>query len=677
MECIYRWIHISDIHFQTKQVTFSTKQLRESLPEYLKNNFRGKVNGMFLTGDYRYAPEKEMNTTKVVEYISECASVLGIEKKQIYTTPGNHDLSRGEIRSIIVDGLSNKYHSENGIISPEILGQLQKDFTFYWDMHEKLSDASIWMEDNPHSLVDVGPFYLLILNTALTACGNSDNKKLMVGSLFIDACISRVEKEKPIIAMGHHGFDWFKEEENRVCAKYFDNHNIVLYLCGHSHVQWFSSFGEKGKQVNTGCFVQADNEVYAGFSIGELFSDGHIKITAHKWDIKQQKWVIDSASIRENLVTLPLDNVMIEKKKEGEEIQKEDYPFSIEGYHLLGALGEDGIKYIWSRSGQIVESLAFNKRLKISSNHEEDARVSAYTISTSIGCQFAINKEQCVFCGTGMRTFVSNLKADEIALQCMFMAEYDSNCTSYPQVKNNKREFAFMGQGEPGLNYTAIREAILMNDYIMERLGQEVSRYIICTSGVTEFIPILIEDIKRGIFVHPITIHFSLNALEPERSELMPMSKLYDYREFIEQCKMLYQMTKQKISVGLLMFSHYRLDNEKEYTLSEEKLDKILNQLDSDVFRIDLCTVNKGGIGKQQKFSHEMANNLLAKVKEKGFEGKIFASFGDSDNSGCGMLDSTDKNVVTPGVATIEHFNKAVNLLKEAKDYRKMILMKE
>lgn len=336
MECIYRWIQMSDIHFQNKKVTFNTKQLRDSLPEYLKNEIKEKINGMFLTGDYRFAPENEMNATKVVEYILQCAEVLGLTKNEIYTAPGNHDLSRGEVRKLIIDGVYNNYSSSDGIISSEVLGQLQKDFIFYKEMNKQLSDESIWTEDNPHTIVDVGPFYLLILNTALTACSNADNKRLMIGSVFIDACVSRVNDGKPIIAMGHHGFDWLRDEENHVCTKFLDNHNISLYLCGHSHEHWFSSFGEKGKQVNVGCFVQDNSDVYAGFAIGELFSDGHVNITTHKWDVKQQKWVIDLANVRENLVTLPVENVSIEIKPDKEVIKRIIILFLLKGIIYWG-----------------------------------------------------------------------------------------------------------------------------------------------------------------------------------------------------------------------------------------------------------------------------------------------------------------------------------------------------
>lgn len=50
-----------------------------------------------------------------------------------------------------------------------------------------------------------------------------------------------------------------------------------------------------------------------------------------------------------------------------------------------------------------------------------------------------------------------------------------------------------------------------------------------------------------------------------------------------------------------------------------------------------------------------------------GFEGKTFSSFGDNEQSGCGMLNSNTDAMHEPGEKTIEHFNAAVNLLNSAK----------
>lgn len=83
------------------------------------------------------------------------------------------------------------------------------------------------------------------------------------------------------------------------------------------------------------------------------------------------------------------------------------------------------------------------------------------------------------------------------------------------------REFAFMGQGEPGYNYPAIKQAIIMNDYVMERLGQHVSRYIISTCGVSGLIPTLIQDVKSGLFKNKVTVHLSLHDIDEARDEII------------------------------------------------------------------------------------------------------------------------------------------------------------
>ena len=64
-------------------------------------------------------------------------------------------------------------------------------------------------------------------------------------------------------------------------------------------------------------------------------------------------------------------------------------------------------------------------------------------------------------------------------------------------------------------------------------------------------------------------------------------------------------------------------------------------------------------------------------VKEKGYEGKLFTSFGDGEQSGCGMLSSSISDMEEAGTRTIEQFNQSVELLKQAQEYQKMILLEE
>lgn len=668
MKRIMRLIHLSDIHFQTKVSTFNTKQLKERLPCYLKS-LNGQFDVMIITGDYRFAPDKEDNPTKVVEYIKKIASSVNIESKNIITVPGNHDLTRSGVRKAVISDIRSNYEPKNGTLETSLLEELEKGFSFYNALHEQLKDASEWT-DNPHNVIEMGMCNFLILNTALTSGTDEDEYNLFLGSLYLDAAASTINNNKPIIAVGHHGLDFIKRDEQKTCINYFDQHQIRLYLCGHTHEMWFTSLGDNIKQATCGCLLQDDNSVYAGFNIIELFDDGTVNIESHKWDENKNDWVPDMANHKEYSGLYDGIDVLCNDDSDTIKLEKVKNPLSICGYKLLGGLGSDGIKYIWQKHENYIESLAFNRRLKMESKEPSDALTSAYTISTSIGCELSIQGKQCKFCQTGANNFAGHLKAEDIALQCIFMAKYDSNCPSYPQVRNNMREFAFMGQGEPGYNYPAIKQAIMLTDYSMERIDQKVSRYIISTCGITDFMPSLIEDIKNNVYKNRVTVHFSLHTIDEERNVLMPINLDNDYREFIKYCKILNQVCGEKIGVGILMFNKYQMNhNVKKYTLTKKKLEEILSILDKDVFRIDLCAVNRTSTGSQHQLSNEKANELLELVREKGYEGKLFTSFGDSECSGCGMLSSSIEDMEEVGDRTIKQFNSSVELLQEAKLY--------
>lgn len=663
MNRLFRWAHFSDIHFQTDNATFNTKQLRESLPRFIKDNINN-CDALIISGDFRFAKEKEENPQKVVDYIKVLMDALGIDNTgNVFTIPGNHDLDRSESRKYIVQGIQKDYDPDKGEFPQDVLTSLRKSFVFYNRLHEMLKDGSQWRDDNPHCVINLPQCDLLLLNTALTSCCDEDHERLILGSLFVDSLISKCNKSKPIIAIGHHSLKELLPNEQKTISKFFDENGIRLYLCGHSHEQWFDSYGELGKQITVGCMMQKDKSVDACFGIGELLEDGRVDYQGYKWDFDHKNWCEYPLYKREYA---SLFNIRLEKTNSAHTIKTEN-AFSICGYSLLGALGADGIKYYWKKDNALVESIALNKRLR-NPIQDLDLKTSAYTVSTSLGCGLSSFNSQCLFCGTGKNKFNGELTADDIALQCIFMAEYDSNCTSYPEIRDNYREFAFMGQGEPGLNYPSVREAIILTDIVMERLAQKVSRYIISTCGVSNFIPALIHDIRSGVFRNRVTLHFSLHEIDEIRDELMPVNKIYDFNKMIELCQAFYRTTNEKVGVGILMFDRFKASNGKIYSLTESRLEQILSRLDNESFRIDLCTVNDTIAGRQShQLSNKAAIRLLEVARKRGFECKVFSSFGDTQHSGCGMLSSNQEDIAEAGNTTIIHFNHAIELLNDAK----------
>lgn len=681
MRSLFRWVHLSDLHFRSLlENGFNSTELKRKLPEYLKSQVQD-ADALIITGDYRYAPDKEKNPQNVGNFIKKLAESLKLDNTKIFLVPGNHDLERSDVRSDIIRGLRSTYSTDIGIFSVERLELLQKDFDFFYGVQKVVDEAVDTTQSvNLHHLVSLEHCNLLLLNTAITAGmkdgdKTDDEHKLLLGIGHLSAIVHDIKNGKPVIAVGHHGLKFLEDREQESCVQFFDNSGIRLYLCGHEHRLWNSSFGNNGKIVTVGCLMQNDQSVEAGFSVGELMSNGTVVLHAYKWDINNQNWFPHPAGDKqfERLYSLKdrdhaEDETIFVAETKKEVIQKK-HPFSLSGYILLGGRGIDGIKYIWERNGRYVESLAFNRRLKDSQDLSVH-RISAYTCSVSYGCRLSCNNQQCRFCETGTIPYFGDLCAEDIALQNIFMAEYDSDCPSFPLVRGNEREFAFMGQGEPGFCYPAVRRAIQLTDLAMERIRQHIYRYIISTCGVCDFIPILVDDIEKGLFKNKITLHLSLHAIGKDRTNLMPINTEHNYKRVIKECEKFYSVTKEKIGVGILLFNKYRFeggaDGYNTHTLTSKRLEMILRELNKDVFRIDLCDVNHTSCGNQKAISNESATKLLEMVRKEGFEVKLFSSFGDNEQSGCGMLASSVDNITLPGNKTNRHFNRSIELLNEA-----------
>lgn len=664
---VFSWLHLSDIHFQQDNDSFNDAQIRSTLPEYLASCGL-QLNAIILSGDYRYAPKREHTSPDdVVAFLQRITEILKIDNNKVIMVPGNHDLSRSEARKNHINGTRKTYDPNDGTIDSTVLKSLTKDFTFFDSVQEHFNCSLKVDGPNPHAIINMDNCYLLLFNTALIAGQDDDEHHIIIGSKYINDLLDTLDltTSKPIIAVGHHGFDFFDHAERKVVTQYLEKKGVHLYLCGHEHSNGTMTFYEEGKQVNVGCLKQGTHNVDAGFSVGSLYNNGDVDIEMHKWDRSAHSWVKDTPNTKSFPKLYPDLRVGEGPEKVENQVKKTMHPFSLIGYSLIGGLGSDGIKYFWEKNGSYcVESIAFNKRLKLTSE-TADLNTSAYNISTSIGCPLSGFGHECVFCQTGTNQYMP-LTADDIALQCIFMAEYDSDCHSYPLVKDHAREFAFMGQGEAGCCYDSIKKAIRLNDYVMKQLGQRVSRYIISTCGITDFLTSFIQDCKNGIFENKVTLHFSLNTID-NRNLIMPINKLYDYQSFITECRKLYEVTGDKIGVGILLFGDYKTYKGQSITLDANKLNAVLDLLDSKIFKIDLCTVNKTDRGSQKEFSNEEAHRYLEIATSRGFESKIFASFGDSESAGCGMLCSSRSNINEPGNTTILHFNRAVELLLEAK----------
>lgn len=667
-KAVFKWIHLSDIHFQPITDSFNDARIRSTLPDFLKEKCE-QCDSIIISGDFRYAPQKEeTNANQVIDYIRQIAELIKVDDDNIILVPGNHDLERSKPRDNQINGTRNDYKTNEGLIDKDVLTLLANDFVFYSNVQEPFKNSLKISGETPHRIVELENCSLLLMNTALVAGKDDEANKLILGSKYISDLLENTVGSKPMIAVGHHGLSLLEPQENKEITRYFDDKAVRLYLCGHEHSNGLSSFGNKGKQVNVGCLKQGTEDAIAGFSTGALYDNGDVEIVMYKWDRDGKVWCEDKRNTETiNQLYPDFSAAYAAKSKSGKKVDPVVHSFYLKGFQLLGDRGCDGIKYVWGNaSKQFVESIAFNRRTKFPAS-DADNNTSAYTISSSIGCQLSTFDMQCIFCQTGANKYFP-LTADDLALQCIFMAEYDSNCLSYPEVRDHAREFAFMGQGEPGFCYDTVKRAILLNDYVMKKIGQKVSKYIISTCGITDFMSSLIDDCSKDVYSNKVTLHFSLNTIGKDRDTIMPINKMYCYNDFLEKCKLFYKQTQEKIVVSILLMVDYKTNKSQYISLDTNKLQSILALLDPTIFNLDFCTVNKTLLGSQRQLSNEDSNRYLKIAKDMGFECKLFSSIGDSSLVGCGVLSSSVDDLNEPGNTTIKHYNRAVELLKEAKE---------
>lgn len=319
---------------------------------------------------------------------------------------------------------------------------------------------------------------------------------------------------------------------------------------------------------------------------------------------------------------------------------------SVVGYDLLGKEKNDGIRYAWKKSDckNYIESAAFiNRRKKI------DEGICGYTTSISAGCILTTNKSQCSFCRTGNRLpFGGLLSYTDIAKQNVFMVLADINCSNHSDLGLRQREFAYMGQGEPGYSYSQVRLAIELTNKVMAHMGQKVYRHIFATCGIPEAINKYREDVD-GFFTERVTLHFSLHATD-QRDKLMPINSLYSYKECIDSLNKIYEITGEKPCVGIMLLKEFSpIGKNFTYTNTYQNVKKILSELNPQKCRISFCEYNESDdICSCGIYLEEEAEQLVRLANEMGFEAKLFSSFGKEKQTACGMLGGKEPdNVVS------------------------------
>ena len=311
-------------------------------------------------------------------------------------------------------------------------------------------------------------------------------------------------------------------------------------------------------------------------------------------------------------------------------------PIHIVGYDLLGVNGSDGLRFAWQHDKykSYIESAAFSQRRKGMRDN-----ICGYTTSVSSGCILQAMKAQCTFCRTGNRIpYGGPLSYTDTAKQNIFMVLADMHCEDNPSLSKRPREFAYMGQGEPGYSYSQVRMAIELTNRVMQELGQTVHRHIFATCGISESITAFKEDLK-DYYTQKVTLHFSLHSAS-HRELIMPIENYYPHDSILRSIEEVFDISGEKSCVGILLLKNFQANKACSiYSNDYDNVKKILQKINPQKCRLSFCEHNPSeDVGHSDIFAHDEALSLLHLAESMGFEAKLFSSFGQTEQTACGML---------------------------------------
>ncbi len=232
---------------------------------------------------------------------------------------------------------------------------------------------------------------------------------------------------------------------------------------------------------------------------------------------------------------------------------------------------------------------------------------STLCISSQVGCKMG-----CKFCMTGKQGFLGNLSPGEILNQIFSLPERD-RLTNY----------VFMGMGEPLANTENLLKSleVMTSSY---GLGISPSRITVSTIGI---LPGLEKILSQSRCHLAVSLH---TPFDSERSELMPVEKVFPIKRVVDFLKQNGQDRQRRISFEYIMFRGIN-DTPKHIN----GLTRLLNGLRC---RINLIRYHPIPGVPYESSDEETIHWFKTRLNEKGLLTTIRASRGKDIFAACGML---------------------------------------
>ncbi|WP_100399882.1 metallophosphoesterase family protein [Bacillus sp. FJAT-44742] len=297
-----RYLQISDLHFQF--LNYDTEVMRDKLINYLMElKSKGEFNFLLVTGDIGHRGDNY--NVDIKDYLYKIIEGLNLSKKDVHLIPGNHDITRNQPRSLIINQIVKDCKNPS-----EEIENLQEDtynlllngqkqfFDFYKDFM-----GIEYPKDDLHFVSHSDNCNILLMNTCLVSHKKGEEGELLINRRkFYKAIKNMGQGSKGVsslnVAIGHHTLDCLNQIDRKAIMAHFEDYNIDIYMAGHVHDPSYNITSNQSDnpflELVSGA-ITADEYAVPGFLVVEVdLKNGDTEANYHIWNKAHQYWTTNN-----------------------------------------------------------------------------------------------------------------------------------------------------------------------------------------------------------------------------------------------------------------------------------------------------------------------------------------------------------------------------------------------
>lgn len=231
-------------------------------------------------------------------------------------------------------------------------------------------------------------------------------------------------------------------------------------------------------------------------------------------------------------------------------------------------------------------------------------------LSSQAGCKMG-----CRFCASAGVAFSRDLSSGEILGQIIAIERHENVKISHVVI---------MGIGEPMDNYDNVVKFI-RNVSSPDGLNISPRKISLSTCGV---VPGILRLMNEGL---PVTLSVSLHdPFDDERSEIMPVNRIYGLDELFSACRKYVETTGRRIT-----FEYAVIEGQND---SKRHALELAERVKGMLCHVNLIPVNKIDGGRYRRPSRETIDSFQKTLESRGVTVTVRRELGRDISAACGQL---------------------------------------